>query len=106
MRVVALLAVLLAGCAQSPIKTAWLPPDQDLWHQNAATRINLKRQDRTLVKWIAPVVIKNLLEVKGRLETVSATYADLAIVETESPNAFAFVDNRGKNVVAFSISFL
>lgn len=104
MRLLALLVVLLSGCAQNPIKDAWLPGDA-YWEKARVHGARLIYQDRSTEKFVPARSIDNLLAVRAKLEEVSFVRAELAIVDTDQPNAFAFTKDGFKHV-AFSISFL
>jgi predicted Zn-dependent protease len=105
-RLLACLVVLLAGCAQSGgIKTVWHPQDQGYWRQHTTNGLRLMGNDGSVKAHISPYILKNLLTAKDRVEAASGIKSELALVETESPNAFA-VNHEGRNIVAFSTSFL
>ena len=106
MRGIAILVVLLAGCAQSPIKTYWHPVDQSAWEKHLHTGIWLRKPDGSNFKFVPGQTLRTVLEVKQRLEQASGVRADLALAETDHPNAFAYTNKEGRRTVAFSVSFL
>ena len=87
----------------APDTNAWTPTAQQ-WDQVRYSGTWLNRPDGTRV-YLHGDVIGAVLTVKYAVETASGVKADLAIVETEQPNAFATTHN-GKPVIALSLSFL
>jgi predicted Zn-dependent protease len=106
MRNLIVVAVLvLSGCAaQSPIKDAWTVADDDIWRRHRQSGVWLEKQG-VRFKFIRGSVLTNLLRAKDDIQERSFVRAHLAIVETDSINAFA-VTHGGKDYVAFSISYL
>jgi len=99
------LAFLLFGCAQKPIKNVWHSNDPGYWRQYTSTGIRLMDKDGKVRSHISPYILKNLLSAKDRIEAASGISAELAIVETDQPNAFA-IEHEGRKIVAFSYSYL
>ena len=101
------LIALLAGCAtggDNRVRQGWLPPDQSQWEPGRVRGVRLKTKDGKQI-FVPARRIDNLLTAKSRLERVGDVRADLALVDTERPNAFATYQN-GRPVVAFSLSYL
>lgn len=105
MRACLVALVLLAGCAttQSPVRESWLR-GQYYWQHAAKEGALLKRKDGGSM-YLPPATISAILTAKSRIEAVSGIQAELALVETETPNAFALV-HEGRNLIAISISYL
>lgn len=100
-------AVALYGCAnqpQNPIKAAWLPQSTGQWERGKSNGINLRKPDGS-IRNLPSSLIQNLDQVHKDIGRVSGVGAELAIVETESPNAFATSQN-GKQIIAISLSWL
>lgn len=99
--------LLLVGCAstggQQDIRSYWRLPDAT-WQQAATTGINLRSPDGAN-RFVPSHQLWQLVNVRGKLQQASGVQADLAVVDTASPNAFAFHD-QGRPVVAFSLSWL
>lgn len=101
-----LLILFLLPClayAQAGVKKHWLPPEA-VWQSargNGATLTDSKG----VVHHITAKAVINLLDARDKLRTVSGIDPVLAVVETETPNAFALVHND-RPTVAFSISYL
>ena len=49
--------------------------------------------------------IRNVVNVKERVEQASGTRAELGLVDTDQPNAFAF-NHQGRSVIVISLSWL
>lgn len=104
MRSYLVVLLLVTGCAsQSPIKTAWTPTNEQ-WESVRKTGTNLNRPNGARL-FLPAQIVNNLLTAKERIEARAGFTADLAIVETDSPNAFAKIHN-GRPLVAFSTSYL
>lgn len=102
-----LLAILLSGCAttqQNPINSLWLPPHEGAWPHVSTTGIDLTHGDGS-ISHISQTAIQNAVIVKERIERVSGVHAELGLVDTNSPNAFAF-HHEGRPVIAISLSWL
>ncbi len=102
-----LLVALLTGCAttqQDPIKGFWLPPDEAAWSHAPARGIDLKHEDGS-ISHVTQGAIQNAISVKGDIERASGVHAELGLVDTEQPNAFA-LHHQGRPVVAISLSWL
>lgn len=96
----------LVGCAttqQNPIKAVWALP-ADAWSRGTVTGLSLRQKDGT-IRAVPADKARTLTTVKQRMETVSPVRAELAIVETDTPNAFAF-HHQGRQTIAFSLSWL
>ncbi len=101
------LIAVVSGCAttsQNPVKAFWLPPSQDAWARVPAAGMNLKHQDGSS-RNVSYTVVRNLVTVKERLEQTSGVRAELGLVDTDIPNAFAF-QHQGRPVIAISLSWL
>lgn len=99
--------LLASGCAttqHSPVKALWLPSAQANWSSVVATGITLRHPDGT-TRYVPATVMENLVKVKDRLDRSSSVRADLGLVDTDSPNAFAF-HYQGRPVIAISLSWL
>lgn len=96
-------ALLVACATQSPIKALWTP-DAAYWNRATSVGASLRQQDGSTT-YVPPHRIRNLVTVKEKLEQVSGVRADLGLVETNSPNAFAFY-HQGRPIVAVSLSWL
>lgn len=102
-----LLTTLVTGCAttqQNPVETLWLPPDEGSWSHAPATGIELSHEDGSTTH-VTQAAIRNAVTVKERIERVSGVHAELGLVDTASPNAFAF-HHEGRPVIAISLSWL
>jgi predicted Zn-dependent protease len=107
MRAYLLVLFLLAGCASGPkneITQFWKPPEQYEWERHRLTGVNLNRRDGSKV-FLSGKVIDNILRVKTKIEQQSGVTADLAIAETQYPNAFATI-HQGRPTIALSVTFL
>jgi predicted Zn-dependent protease len=97
--------MLLSGCAsQGGIRESWLPQDPAYWEDARKNGARLIRQDKTY-RIIPAHRISSILLIKERLERVSGVKAELALLETDSPNAFAIV-HQGRQIIALSLSML
>lgn len=97
----------VGGCAttqQNPVKAFWLPPSQDHWSRVAHTGVNLNHRDGSK-RFVSAPVIRNVVTVKERIEQASGVKAELGLVDTDLPNAFAF-HHQGRPVIAISLSWL
>jgi predicted Zn-dependent protease len=106
----AVLVFFLAACAgggkeAEKIREVWLPVAQDEWKAAAVKGVTLYRTDKSVKRVVLASVVGNLLNAKGRLETAGSARAELALVDSEQPNAFAFVFG-GRQVIAFSLPWL
>lgn len=102
-----LITVLISGCAttsENPIETLWLPFPQNTLDRVSTSGISLKRQDGT-VQYISHNTVRNLTTVMNNVEKISGVNADLGLVDTDYPNAFAF-HHEGRPVIAISLSWL
>lgn len=99
-----LLPVLGACSAANPVKQTWLPSSSEYWQGTAASGITLRLRDGS-ERHIAGEVMRRILTVKLRLEAVSGVGAELALVHTDEPNAYAKV-HAGRPIVALSLSYL
>lgn len=104
MRLTLLLLVLLSGCASHGIRESWLP-DEASWQSARIEGARLNYANGSPSKYIPPHKINALVLAKERLERASGTKAELALVETDAPNAFAVIHN-GRPVIAISLSML
>lgn len=95
-----------AGAALAhPAKQSWLPMSPDHWqHMAAQGGVTLTLGDGS-TKFIPGRVMGTVLSVKSRLEAMSGQAAELALVDTEQPNAYALV-HAGRPVIALSLSYL
>jgi predicted Zn-dependent protease len=100
-----ILAVVLSGCASHAITESWLPDDPSYWESARKNGASLRLQNGSVYRVIPPLDINRLVLVKERLERVSGVKAELALVETGSPNAFA-INFKGRQIIAFSLSML
>jgi predicted Zn-dependent protease len=100
------LLLLPAGAALAhPTKQSWLPVSPDHWRNMVAHGgVSLALRDGS-TKFIPGPLMETVLKVKDRLEAVSGQVAELALVHTDQPNAYALV-HRGRPVVALSLSYL
>lgn len=108
-RYLLVLLIILAGfgCAtteQNPVKAFWLPPSQDHWTRVVSTGVSLNHRDGSK-RFVSAAVIRNVVTVKERLEKSSGVRAELGLVDTDLPNAFAFY-HQGRPVIAISLSWL
>jgi len=99
-----LITTVLVGCAQSPIKQAWVTDNDNFWRNYRQAGVWLEK-DGQRWKFIPGSTLTYLMRAKDRIEEQSGVKAHLGIVETDHPNAFSSVHN-GKNYVAFSVNFL
>lgn len=94
------------GCAtKNPIQEVWYPTNQ--WFYLAAgdsKGANLKTMDGKIILFPKNQA-QNLVVTHQKLSKVSGVNATLALVQTDSPNAFAF-SKDGQNYIAFSLSFM
>lgn len=107
MRPYLVVCLVLAGCAtgpQNPIRESWVPPASDYWANAQDKGVRLRHKDGR-VTFIRPQVLRNLVSVNRRLQEASGVTADLALVDTETPNAFATV-YKGRPLIALSLSYL
>lgn len=100
------LVLLPAGAALAhPAKQTWLPVARDHWQNMVAHGgVTLTLRDGT-TKFIPARVMGTVLKVKDRLEAVSGQAAELALVHTQQPNAYALV-HAGRPVIALSLTYL
>lgn len=98
--------LLPAGAALAhPTKQSWLPVARDHWQSMVAQGgVTLTLRDGG-TKFIPASVLGTVLKVKSRLEAMSGQAAELALVHTEQPNAYALV-HAGRPVIALSLSYL
>jgi predicted Zn-dependent protease len=100
---------LLVGCATTgPAEKQhsgliWLPSEEQ-WAAAPARGLLLRRPDKSMVI-VSARHARYVPAVRAALEQASGLRADIGIVETDTPNAFAFIHN-GRPVVAFSASML
>ena len=105
-----LLVVALAGCATAPKpvpatpRGSWLPSAEQ-WSTAKSRGITLKRQDGSL-QLISQTVANNLVIAKERIEAVSGVKAELGILDSTQPNAFATTLKDGRNAIAFTTGYL
>jgi predicted Zn-dependent protease len=105
-----LVLALLAGCAttkqapQNPIRQSWIPKDPAYWQTMRHTGVTLNTKDGGK-RFVSASVLNNVLTAKERIEKVSGVNAELALVDTELPNAFA-TTHQGRAVIAISLSYL
>lgn len=99
-----LLPMLGACCPANPVKQTWLPSSSDYWQGTVASGVTLRLRDGS-ARHIAGEVMGTILTVKRRLETVSGVGAELALVHTDEPNAYAKV-HAGRPIIALSLSYL
>jgi predicted Zn-dependent protease len=103
-------AAFLGACATggtegNRIRDVWLPAGPDGWKAGAVKGVTLFRTDKSTKRVVAAPVIANLLDAKSRLEQAGSARAELALVDSEQPNAFAFVFGA-RQVIAFSLPWL
>lgn len=97
---------ILAGCATQPKtkpQTAWTPT-QEQWEAVRATGTYLNKPDGSRIH-LPRLLVENMLTVKAKVEDASGMRADLAVVENDSPNAFATI-YKGRPLVAFTTGYL
>lgn len=99
-----LLPVLGACSAANPVKQTWLPSSSEYWQGAVASGVTLRLRDGS-ERQIAGEVMRRILTVKRRLEAVSGVGAELALVHTDEPNAYAKV-HAGRPIIALSLSYL
>lgn len=100
-----LLAPLLAtGAPTNPVKQTWLPRSPAHWHGTVANGVTLSLRDGA-ERHVSGKVMDSVLAVKAELEAVSGQRAELALVDTEQPNAYATVQ-EGRSIIALSLSYL
>lgn len=100
-----LLAPLLATAAPAnPVKQTWLPRSAHHWHGTVADGVTLSLRDGS-ERHVSGKVMASVLAVKAKLEAVSGQRAELALVDTEQPNAYATVQ-EGRSIIALSLSYL
>ena len=100
-----LLIPLLAACGPTnPVKQTWLPSSSEHWSGTVATGVSLRLHDGS-ERRIAGEVMGTVLMVKRRLESVSGASAELALVHTEEPNAYAQM-HTDRPIIALSLSYL
>lgn len=105
-----ILCAMLSGCAAGSgqghkIRDVWLPVSQDEWKLAAVKDVTLYRTDKSRVAVVSANVVARLIEVKERLERAGGARAELALVDSDQPNAFAF-KYVGRRVIAFTLSWL
>jgi len=101
-----LLILFLAGCAsapQSPIKSGWTPDDN--WWSAASIRGGTLKVKDGSTRSVSAANAKNLYEVQKEIQKQSFLTTRLALVETDSPNAFA-TTIAGQPTIAVSLDFL
>ncbi|HEX6317335.1 MAG TPA: M48 family metalloprotease [Burkholderiales bacterium] len=100
-----LLAPLLAGGAPAnPIKQTWLPKSAEHWQGTVKDGVTLSLRDGSN-RHVPGKVMHAVLSVKSKLEAVSGQRAELALVDTDQPNAYATVQ-AGRPIIALSLSYL
>jgi hypothetical protein len=110
MRVYLLVLLLLGGCATAPKpqpskpRASWLPA-ADQWNIAKSRGATFKRPDGSLHS-MTQVVAYNLVTAKERIEVVSGVKAELAIIDTDQPNAYATTLKDGRQVIAFTTAYL
>jgi predicted Zn-dependent protease len=105
--IIGLVVLASSSCAttqQSPVKALWLHPLQDHWTRVANTGVNLIHRDGSK-RFVSAPIIRNVVTAKERIEQVSGVKAELGLVDTDFPNAFAF-HHQGRPVIAISLSWL
>lgn len=105
MRPYLLALLILAGCAtqKQDITTTWAPTNEQ-WEKFRQTGVNLNKPDGKYVH-MPKMLVNNILTVRAKLEATSGVTADLVVVESEKPNAFATI-YKGRPIIAFSTSYL
>lgn len=108
MRIPAILLalLLLASCAtapKSPVRSAWVP-DDGWWTAAAIGGGNLRAKD-SKVTHVAPAHAKNLREAYTAIAKQSGMSPSLALVESDSPNAFA-TSHQGRPMIAVTLDLL
>lgn len=106
----AMLWMLLCACATgggtgNKVREVWLPVAQDEWQAAALKGVTLYRTDKSTSRVVPANVIARLLAVKEALERSGSARAELALVDSDQPNAFAFT-YAGRRVIAFSLPWL
>lgn len=97
--------VLLSGCASGPgILEWWFPADPAYWEGARQNGAQLIRQDKTY-RVLPAHTVNGLLVIKERIEKVSGVRSELALLESDSPNAFAIV-HEGRQIIALSLSYI
>lgn len=105
------LCLLIGACATggsgkgNPVRQVWLPRSQDDWKPAAVKGVTLYRTDKSVYRVVPAATIAVLLAVKTRLERAGSAHAELALIDSEQPNAFAF-NYAERHVIAFSLSWL
>jgi predicted Zn-dependent protease len=101
-----LMVSISTGCAtKNPIQEVWYPTNQWLYLAAGDTKgANLKTKDGKII-FFPKNQAQNLVVIHQKLLKVSGVNATLALVQTDSPNAFAF-SKYGQNYIAFSLSFM
>lgn len=100
------LVALLAGCASSSpvVRQTWLPASPDHWQGTVTSGVTLDMRNGSS-RHIPGKVMDTVLTVKARLQDVSGVKAELALVDTEHPNAYATV-HGSRPIIALSLSYL
>jgi Zn-dependent protease with chaperone function len=106
----AIMCLLLSACATgggggNKVRDVWLPVSQDEWKAAAVKGATLYRSDKSASRTVPANVIARLLRVKERLELAGSARAELALVDSEQPNAFAF-NFAERQVIAFTLPWL
>ncbi len=105
LRLLALVLLPAGTVLAHPTKQTWLPVAPDHWQSMVAHGgVTLTLRDGG-TKFIPATLMGAVLRVKSRLEAVSGQAAELALVHSEQPNAYALV-HAGRPVIALSLSYL
>jgi predicted Zn-dependent protease len=105
----AIVCVLLGACAtdggRNKVRDVWLPRSQDEWKVAAVKGVTLYRADKLKGPVISAPVMAGLVNAKERLERAGSAHAELALVDSDQPNAFAFSYGE-RRVIAFTLPWL
>jgi predicted Zn-dependent protease len=100
-----LAVVLLSGCASGAIRDSWLP-DPSAWESARKEGARLHYADGSReTRFIPAATIDMIVTAKERIERVSGVKAGLALVDSDTPNAFAAIHN-GKPIIALSLNYI
>ncbi len=101
-----LIALLLSGCAATPVKVpalAWTP-DETWWVEAGRSGRKFTARDGS-IKVVQARHAKNVHEVNRKIQTQSGLAASIALEDSDTPNAFA-ADSNGERLITLSLPFL
>jgi len=101
----ALLGACAVGDSRNAVREVWLSPSGSEWRTAAIQGVTLYRTDKSTSQVVPAPVIARLLAAIDRLEKAGGSRADLALAESEPPNAFAF-SFEGRPIIAYSLGWL